>query len=142
MNESPPKPLPICTVSVAFNGAKRLTQFQGACNQLHGYQHWVEVSLQGDLVDNKVIDFNEMKDKLATWLDDHWDHTVILHEDDKILGEAIAKKTGQIIYYTPSDPTAEYMAGFIKYELCPTLFPNVSCIKVRLFDTEDAWVEA
>ena len=133
-----------CTVKLSFNAAKRLPDFAGKCAFVHGYGHVVEACfapkehLQGDM----VVDFYQLKQALGTWLDEQWDHTILLHEKDKPLGDAIAEFTGQTPFYFAQSPTSETLAHYLLTEICPHLSPQAICTNVRVYDTPDAWVDA
>lgn len=130
------------TVAVSFSAAKRLRDYAGKCAQLHGYQHRIEATFENaDANAAMVVDFYQAKAALQQWVDAHWDHTVILPEADRALGDAIAAYTGQVIFYLPADPTAENLAAHVMHHVCPKILPQVRCVSLRLYDTADAWVE-
>jgi len=131
-----------CTVKLGFSAAKRLMNYQGKCQQLHGYYHLVEFTFTTTSSADMVADFYELKKSLATWLDNTLDHTAILNEKDSALGDAIHSITKQRIYYVPFDPTSENLALHLKNEIVPSIIPEPKCIKVRIYDTPDCWVEA
>lgn len=130
-----------CTIKLEFSIAKRLVDFGGKCNQLHGYTNAVEVTFTNDKEEDKVADFYDLKETLGTWIDAHWDHNVILNETDRPLGNVIEDLTGQTVYYLPHDPTAENMARHLKDVICPELFSDVRCTHIRLYDNPTAFVE-
>jgi 6-pyruvoyltetrahydropterin/6-carboxytetrahydropterin synthase len=133
-----------CTVKLSFNSAKRLPDFAGKCQFVHGYGHMVEATfaptagLKGDM----VVDFYQLKAGLASWLDKHWDHTILLHEKDRQLGGAISSITGQEPFYFNASPTSEVLAEYLLHEVCPGLASGVVCNNVRVYDTPDSWVDA
>lgn len=130
-----------CTIKITFSAAKRLTEYEGPCRNLHGYQHTLEASFTNDSDSDILIDFYELKDILGKWVTEQLDHTVILNEKDRKLGEFITDYTGQTIYYLPSDPTAERLAEHLKQDIFPQLVPQARCTSLRLYDAADAWVE-
>lgn len=131
-----------CTVKIQFSAAKRLLDYKGKCNQLHGYGHVVEASFAGkNMSGDMVADFYELKARLGEWIDKNWDHNVILNKKDKPLGNAIEDLAGQNIFFMEGDPTAENMAKYLFEKICPSLLPDVKCVKIRLYDTPDAFVE-
>lgn len=82
---------------------------------VHGHRYAVdfifsskELNLMG-----MVIDFKEIKQRFKTWLDKHWDHNIILHKDDKALGDMIGSYTGQKVFYLDYNPTSENMAYYL-----------------------------
>jgi 6-pyruvoyl-tetrahydropterin synthase len=134
-----------CTIKIAFDAAKRLMGFSGACNQLHGYHHVLEAQFAPKgKTGNIVMDFVEIEKILGEWIVTNWDHTVILNAKDKKLGEAISAITKQTIFYLKVDPSAEALAEYLLKTTCPALFKkyNVNCVSVRLYDTPERWVES
>jgi len=91
----------------------------------------------------RVIDFGIIREVLGAWIDEHFDHNTILSVKDKKLGEEIAAKTGQKIYYLGENPTAENIAKHLLHEICPKLFAdkNVKCVAIRLYETPNCFVD-
>ncbi len=129
------------TVSVNFSGAHRLVGVNSVCGNLHGYFYCAEFTFIADKLNKTgmIIEFESAKQKLKKWLDENWDHTVILHKSDKKLGEAIAKITGQKIFYLDVNPTTENKAEYLIKTVCPKLFKTsgAKCVKVHLQETPE-----
>ena len=136
----------ICTRRIEFDAAHRVLDHESKCKYLHGHRYAIEASFSAENLDSlgRVVDFGVIKELLGNWLDENWDHTTILHEKDKELGEKIASVTGQKIFYLPSNPTAENMADYLLREICPSLFAgkNVFCCAIVLRETPNCLVEA
>jgi 6-pyruvoyltetrahydropterin/6-carboxytetrahydropterin synthase len=132
------------TRKIEFDAAHRVNQHESKCKYLHGHRYVLEVTAEAPELDalGRVVDFGVLKEKLGGWIDANWDHTTILWETDRELGELIASQTGQVIYYLPQNPTAENMAKYILREICPTLFDApLKIVKVTLRETPNCWVE-
>jgi len=134
-----------CSRRIHFDSAHRVIGHENKCKFLHGHRFVLEASFVAHSMDNigRVIDFGKIKDLLGDWIDDNWDHNVILSEKDRELGEQIAKITGQNVFYLDSNPTAENMADYILKSVCPILFTNekVRCNKIKLYETPNCFVE-
>lgn len=134
-----------CTRKIEFDAGHRVIGHEYKCKYLHGHRYILEVTAQANQLDivGRVVDFGVLKARIQGWVNDNLDHNVILHQKDKVLGESIAKSTGQKIYYLKSNPTAENIALHIKYDIIPILFTNCSfdIIKLRLYETPNAYVE-
>ena len=117
-----------CTRSIAFDAAHRVMGHEGKCKHLHGHRYTLEAII---------------KELLGTWIDEHWDHTTILFDQDKPLGKAISAITGQKIFYLPANPTAENMAEYLFSQICPELFASmpIECVRVRLYETPNCYAE-
>lgn len=131
-----------CTRLIAFDTAHRVMLHEGKCKYVHGHRYTAQVSFRaegaGELDSlGRVVDFGVIKDILGQWIDTHWDHTCVLWDKDKALGEAIAAETGQTIYYIPYNPTAENMALYLLKTICPKLFNGheVTCTSVTIHET-------
>ena len=136
-----------CTRKLAFDAAHRVMQHASKCKYLHGHRYTVEatfVAKSGQDALGRVIDFGVIKKRLGEWLDSKWDHTTILHEQDKALGDVVAAQTGQEVFYLPSNPTAENMAHYLLKVVCPALFEDtdVSCTHIRLWETPNCYADA
>jgi 6-pyruvoyltetrahydropterin/6-carboxytetrahydropterin synthase len=135
-----------CTRRLEFDAAHRVMQHESKCRHLHGHRYVIEATFQARVgLDalGRVIDFGVIKDVLGTWIDTHWDHTTILHEADRPLGEVIAQHTAQTIYYIPMNPTAEHMAAYLLERICPMLFAHtdVECTHIRLHETPNCYAD-
>lgn len=129
-----------------FDAAHRVMEHESKCRHLHGHRYAIEATFAKGELDmlGRVIDFGEVRKLLGDWIDAHWDHATILNEKDKALGDAIAAKTGQIIFYLPTNPTAENMAHYLLTTVCPPLFESggVRCIRIRLYETPNCYADA
>ena len=56
----------------------------------------------------RVVDFGVLKAIVGQWLDDHWDHAFIAHQDDELIAWLAANKSRH--YVLPYNPTAENLA--------------------------------
>ena len=134
-----------CTRRIEFDAAHRVMEHESKCKHLHGHRYVVEATFTSRQLDalGRVVDFGVIKERLGSWLDEQWDHTTILFEKDRELGEVIAAKTGQKIFYLPTNPTAENMAAYLAEVVCPTLFgdSDIRCIHIRLHETPNCYAD-
>jgi len=121
-------------ITTEFSYAHRIQNHPGKCKRLHGHNGKLEVQVEGD-ADTKtgmIIDFSNLKQIVKTVVDS-LDHMTILHFKDPLC-ESIP--VNSLIRVTMS-PTAETISAIILNGL-RILIPN---IKVRLWETEDSYVE-
>jgi 6-pyruvoyltetrahydropterin/6-carboxytetrahydropterin synthase len=134
-----------CTRRIEFDTAHRIPLHESKCKHLHGHRYALEATFAADALDalGRVVDFAVIKEKLGQWIADHWDHATVLSQNDKALGDAIARETGQKIYYLPVNPTAENMADYLLQKVCPELFKGmgISCTRIRLYETPNCYVD-
>ena len=134
-----------CTRKIEFDAGHRVVGHNKKCQYIHGHRYGLEVTIVTKELDalGMVIDFGILKDIINNWINENFDHTLILHKSDAELGEEIAKWTGQKIYYMENNPTAENIALHLKNDIMPILFtdPSYKITKVKLHETPNCYVE-
>lgn len=123
-----------------FSAAHRLAFHEGRCKEVHGHNYTVEVTVArpgGGMGPNRmVLDFGDLKRPVKQWLDEHWDHTIILDADDKETIELL-RSAGHSFYATDGPPTAENMAQHLLQNVLPgCLPPEMKAIRVAIWETE------
>lgn len=101
------------TKQFSLSYGHRLIKHKGKCERYHGHNGIVEVICEGDaLNDNQLlIDFDVISKALKQWIDDEFDHRMILNEKDEMV--ELLKKKGEKFVSLPDDPTAEALAKLI-----------------------------
>lgn len=131
---------------IPFCAGHRLLGHEGKCAALHGHNYTAEFHVTAAQVDavGRVIDFAELKSRLKTWIDGHWDHGFILWDQDHSAIDAIRSVEPYKLFILPVNPTAEHMADYLLRQVCPKeLAPlNVVCTRVILWETSEASAEA
>lgn len=91
----------------------RLLNYKGKCENLHGHNGLVEVTLKARKLNSEkmVMDFTELGKKMKTWLDANLDHKVILAKADPLV--PVLKAQGQACFLTADNPTAETLARLV-----------------------------
>lgn len=134
----------ICIRRIEFDAAHRVLEHESKCRNLHGHRYAIEAGFVADGLDSlgRVVDFGVIRERLGAWVDENWDHTVILFERDRLLGKSISDITGQTIFYLPSNPTAENMAVYLLETVCPGLFSDLKiiCVNILLYETPNCSV--
>ena len=134
-----------CTRKIEFDAGHRVIGHEGKCKYLHGHRYVVEASFTGKELDSvgRIIDFGSIKSVLGKWINDNWDHNVILSVHDHELGNSIQKLLNQDVFYMENNPTAENMVKFLFNEICPILFKDheISCFKIRMYETPNCYAE-
>jgi 6-pyruvoyltetrahydropterin/6-carboxytetrahydropterin synthase len=111
----------------------RVVGHENRCRHLHGHNYRIHfrVGLGRDSneVDNigRVMDFSVIKSRLCMWLEDEWDHKMLLWKEDPILpyfgslwidGVGLDICQGSIVVL-PFNPTAENMAKYLIEVIAP-----------------------
>lgn len=133
-----------------FDYGHRVLNHESKCKNLHGHRGVLEVTISGARLDGlgRVIDFGELKQILGDWIDREWDHNMILHPDDPLLGLITDKSIfpDKLPFVMPGsmNPTAENMAIVFlttSIALMGKHNINLNVDKVRLFETPNCFAE-
>jgi len=120
-----------------FSAGHRVVGHESKCKHLHGHNYRVTFTCAGELDDvGRVIDFGVIKSTLSQWLEDKWDHKMILWNQDK-KANVIATLDGGGIVTVPFNPTAENMAIHLIEHIGPQLLKGtgVRLIRVQVQET-------
>lgn len=128
-----------CTRYHDISCGHRVAGHTGKCSTLHGHNYRIHFTCQADNVDNlgMVVDFSFIKSEMCQWLEDEWDHRMLIWEDDKLMAEWHLPG----IYLVPFNPTAENMARFL-LEKKWTLPDGVTLVRVLVEETRKCSAEA
>lgn len=112
----------------------RVYGHENKCARLHGHNYRFRFSL---LAPNgldklgRVIDFSIIKSKLCNWLEENWDHKMILFQDDPIHENFAycfgSDEIGNIVP-VPFNPTAENIAIHMVKIVGPLLLSGTSTV--------------
>jgi len=98
---------------MSFSYGHRLLNYEGKCRHLHGHNGRLEIHIRGDSLDSRgmVMDFSDIKKRVADWIDRELDHKMLLCKDDPVLPHL--KEIGEPVMVMEGNPTAENIARFI-----------------------------
>lgn len=98
---------------IHFCYGHRLLNYEGKCRFLHGHNARVEIEISGLKLDSRgmVVDFNDMKQKLQTWIDSTLDHKLLLNRADPLIPNLDKEREPFILM--DANPTAEAIAKLI-----------------------------
>jgi 6-pyruvoyltetrahydropterin/6-carboxytetrahydropterin synthase len=121
---------------IDFCYGHRLLEYDGICRHPHGHNATVEVELRSETLDgrNMVVDFNDIKRVVKTWVDRELDHRMILRHDDPLV--AVLRQMGEPVYTLDSNPTAERIARLI-FEVARD--QGLPVARVTVWETPNSW---
>lgn len=107
----------------------RVVGHEGKCRFLHGHNYRVHFTCTAPDTDElgRVIDFGVIKSQLCMWLENTWDHCLLLWSNDPLL-EELRRDThsdelnnilDQCLIGVPFNPTAENMAAYLLDHIGP-----------------------
>ena len=98
--------------SLSFCYGHRIRGHAGPCAFLHGHNARVEVVCTGPLDDlGMVVDFAKIKSTLERWVDENWDHRMILSRGDPYV--EWFREQGEPVFEIDGAPTAENLAAHL-----------------------------
>ncbi|MGE4486325.1 MAG: 6-pyruvoyl tetrahydropterin synthase family protein [Synergistaceae bacterium] len=141
------------TKKLHFCCAHRLGPDMGRCHKIHGHNYTVDLELEATSTkpagpSGSVIDFKAIKDVCQKYLDDTYDHKLLLKEGDPLydlFASAIEQKIniGPLdVLTTPAYPTAEWMAQQLLIAFESILPLTVRVASVTVWETENAFATA
>jgi 6-pyruvoyltetrahydropterin/6-carboxytetrahydropterin synthase len=87
----------------------RVHGHESKCAHLHGHNYRVHFHCTGSLDElGRVLDFSVIKHCLCDWLEDHWDHRMLIWEQDPWL-KPLTELDPSVVE-VPFNPTAENIA--------------------------------
>lgn len=88
----------------------RVAGHEGKCRHLHGHAYVFDLTCEAPALDTlgRVIDFSIIKQRLCGWLEENWDHRMLLWRDDPIL--PAVRDIDSAVVAVPFNPTAENIA--------------------------------
>lgn len=120
---------------IHFCYGHRLREYAGKCRHPHGHNGRVEVEMTAKKLDRRgmVMDFGEIKTHLQAWIDNNFDHKMILRKDDPLV--KIFKKLNEPVYLLAENPTAENIAREI---FIAGRSKGLPITRVTLWETENS----
>ena len=158
---------PEITRKIEFDSGHRVLGHEGKCKHLHGHRYVAEITVRAkQTLDDlgRVVDFSVMKNLIGKWVDDNWDHNIILHPDDPLAKlYSIGDVTDQVKlltvhsrrdifnekapYIMPKEkpnPTAENLVwalACVSNYLLEEAECGVYLTRIRLYETPNCWAD-
>lgn len=134
---------------IKFCAGHRLMNHGGKCEFFHGHNYVADFYVSGSEQDSvgRVIDFSQLKTAFKGWIDEHWDHGFLVHQEDDNAIEALKQVVPVKLFEMPYNPTAESMARYLLEEVSPQLCSgfdgyDIQVTKVVIWETDESFAEA
>jgi len=135
------------SIAKAFNiaCAHSLYGHEGKCKNIHGHNYRIVFTITGSDLDavGRIVDFNQINQTIGHWLNDEWDHAVLIYKGDEqgVAGLARCPAKTRVLDFVPS---AENMALYLLETICPELLRGApfAVAKVRVWENESSYAEA
>jgi 6-pyruvoyltetrahydropterin/6-carboxytetrahydropterin synthase len=126
------------TKSIDFCYGHRLLEYDGVCRHPHGHNGQVEIEVRNGRLDsrNMVCDFSDIKRIVKGWIDQAFDHKMLLRHDDPLV--KILQDLGEPVFICESNPTAEHIARLIFQHATEEGLPVT---RVKMWETPSSFAE-
>ncbi len=120
------------TKEIHFCYGHRLRDYPKKCKHLHGHNGRVEITLAAPSLDYRgmVVDFEEIKDGVQSWIMTALDHKLLLRKDDPLI--PVLRDMNETFLVMEDNPTAENIAKMI-FDYTQTV--GLPVIAVKLWET-------
>ena len=110
----------------------RVVGHEGKCRNLHGHNYRFHFTISALSLDSvgRVLDFSVIKETLANWLEENWDHKMLIWEKDPYLKEL--QSIDETVLSVPFNPTAENIAEYIVETIAPRELARTGAQLVKL----------
>lgn len=125
----------------SFEAAHRISNYQGACSQVHGHSYKLQITISAEMPgeNDMVLDFKILKELIQSHILALLDHSLML-KDNAENRQFFLNYPGKI-YWMDSEPTAERMLLDISRKLEPVLPGHVNLEEIVLFETETSFAK-
>lgn len=117
----------------------RVVNHESKCQHLHGHNYRITFTVTADNLDalGRVLDFSVIKERLCLWLENNYDHKLLLWERDPYLGMLPISIIGNDVVTVPYNPTAENIAKYLTEVIAPVQLKDTGCevIKCEVMET-------
>lgn len=145
--------------------AHRLFLLPGKCENIHGHSMWIELEMEGELNEGGIlegIEFGDLKKTFRGYLDQSYDHHVLLNKDDPYAMQLLVTETewaegrgndfprfvqGRLnplmlpgLRAVPGDPTTENIAKWVHSDMKERLdvmgvMDSIASMEVTVWET-------
>jgi 6-pyruvoyltetrahydropterin/6-carboxytetrahydropterin synthase len=120
----------------------RLPFHDGLCKNIHGHSYKMRVELSGNLNENSMVMDYYGIDRIVKPAIEVFDHSFLCDENDSMMLNFL--KENNFRYFTiPNFTTVENILTYFIDKFKPEFgkFVNLQLLKVRVYETEDAFAE-
>ena len=116
----------------------RVVGHEGKCKNLHGHNYRFTFTIEAVELDSvgRVLDFSVIKEKLCIWLENNYDHKMLIWEKDPLLNDLI-KINQEGILVVSFNPTAENIAEYFTEVIAPKqlIGTGAKLVKLKIQET-------
>lgn len=137
----------LCVTKIfRFEMAHAICGYSGACKDIHGHSYELHVTVAAECDERFYIqapgfiaDFKDIKKWVQASVIEKFDHSLLLSAAFIETGPGVSSLKNLIIF--EAEPTAENLLINIKHTLLQVLPVGLNLIRLKLFETKDAYAE-
>lgn len=125
-----------------IHAGHRVCGHDGKCQYLHGHSYVIHFHCTASQLDSlgMVIDFGIIKNVLCKWLDDNYDHHMLIWEQDPIAAKLQA--IDDHVTLVPYNPTAENIGYYLLNTVAPELLKDTNVRVSKIVVEESSYSRA
>jgi len=127
------------TKCFGFEMAHLISNYKGACAQLHGHSYKLEVTISGELDEDMIMDFKQLKKLVNKEVLTKLDHRLVLKENHRNIKRFAL--SGEDIWWFPFEPTAERLTLWIAEKVKTELPAGIELLGIRLYETATCYAD-
>ena len=139
-----------CTRKIDFAVGHRVYGHESKCAHVHGHNMSLFVTARQRVTPTsldrigRVIDFSVLRDRIGGWVDEHWDHGMLLYEKDPLVKLWSVDLADHKCYVLPVNPTSENVAKYILEVVGPQVLADtdVELVSVVCYETSNCFATA
>jgi 6-pyruvoyltetrahydropterin/6-carboxytetrahydropterin synthase len=138
----------IVTKLFNFEMAHALNNYNGACSNIHGHSYKLEVSVTGEIDNDKnspkfgmLIDFKDLKSIVDKVIIKDFDHFLVLNQESDADLKSLLQKSYKNIKFVDFQPTNENLLLYFADLLNVELPKNVRLYRLKMYETETSFAE-
>lgn len=130
-----------------WDSAHRVMRHESKCSTLHGHRYAAEITCEADELDlvGRVVDFGVVKERVGAWIDEHWDHTTLVNNEDVGLKNFVEMEQAfgkRAPYVFQGEPTAENIARALFRQAQHMIDSgSLRVVRVRVYETPTSYAE-
>jgi 6-pyruvoyltetrahydropterin/6-carboxytetrahydropterin synthase len=136
------------TKEFRFEAAHALKDYDGPCKSIHGHSYELSVTVKGNPIEDPgspkkgmIMDFGDLKKIIKRNIIDHFDHALILSNEDSVSKLHELGDTFSNIVVVDYQPTSENLLTEIAQKIIRLLPEGITLFSLRLRETANSYAE-
>lgn len=128
----------------AVDAGHRLLKHESKCRNLHGHRYTYELTVSAKRLDEvgRVVDFSVLERVVGGWLQEHWDHGLILQEGDPLAEHLRLNDPAMKVFLMPSPPSIEHLTACLFHKAVALLEDTpIQVERIRGYETPNCWAD-